>query len=112
MELIDNAYRTLVWGAVVFLSLLLCGFLIRAMIGPRFTDRVVAINVICAKAIILIVLLSFLYQDYSYLDIAIVYSMISFVAVVVLSKCFNVPPAEKDDNVKHETTNLTKEAAE
>lgn len=92
MDIIDNAYRMLIWGAVVFMALLLCGFLVRAVIGPRFTDRVVAINVICAKAIILIVLLSYLSSDSGLLDIAIVYSMISFVAVVVLSKCFNVPP--------------------
>ena len=88
----------LLWGSVAFLSLLLCGFLIRAIIGPRFTDRVVAINVICAKAIIIIGLFSYLLSDSGLLDIAIVYSMISFVAVVVLSKCFSVPPETKPDN--------------
>ena len=102
MEAIDNAYRLLVWGGVIFLSLLLCGFLVRAVIGPRFTDRVVAINVICAKAIILIVLLSYLDSDSGLLDIAIVYSMISFVAIVVLSKCFNVPPNDKTRETKKE----------
>ena len=102
MEFIDTAYRMLLWGAVLFLSLLLCGFLVRAIIGPRFTDRVVAINVICAKAIILIVLLSYLQSDSGLLDIAIVYSMISFVAVVVLSKCFNVPPDTKSCEKKGE----------
>ena len=104
MEVIDNAYQMLLWGAVVFLSLLLCGFLIRAARGPRFTDRVIAINVICAKAIVLITLLAYIQSDSGLLDIAIVYSMISFVAVVVLSKCFNVSPESKqtDDEVKKE----------
>ena len=103
MELIESAYRALVWFSVVFLSLLLCGFLIRAIIGPRFTDRVVAVNIMCAKAIIIIALLSYLLSDAALLDIAIVYSMISFVAIVVLSKCFNVPKETKLPEYEEET---------
>jgi len=91
MELIETAYRNLVWGGIIFSSLLLCGFLVRAIIGPRFTDRLVAINIMCAKAIIIIVFLSYLFSDSNLLDIAFLYSMISFVAIVVLSKCFSVP---------------------
>jgi len=88
METIDAAYRVLLWICTVFISLLLFACLILAIIGPRFTDRIVAINLICAKGIIMIAVFSYLQSDSSLLDIAVVYSMISFLVVVVLSKCY------------------------
>ena len=91
METIDAAYRTLLWISVIFVSLLLCSCLIRAILGPRFTDRVVAINIICTKTIIIIAILSYLLSDPGLLDIAIVYAMIAFLVVVVLSKCYIMP---------------------
>ena len=108
METIDSAYQVLLWVSAIFLSLLLCACLVRAILGPRFTDRVMAINLICSKTIIMIAVLSFLLADSSLLDIAIVYSMISFLMVVVLSKCYIMPhhanPADlhsvKEENIK------------
>jgi len=109
MEAIDAAYRTLLWASVIFLSLLLCACLILAIRGPRFTDRIVAINLVCAKGIITITILSFLFSDSSLLDIAVVYSMISFLMVVVLSKCytslhhinpFDLPVTPKKENTE------------
>ncbi|MDR0511817.1 MAG: hypothetical protein LBG93_01770 [Treponema sp.] len=88
METIDAAYRMLLWGSAVFLCLLMLGFLIQAVIGPRFTDRVISINLICTKGIIMIAVLSYLRNDFSLLDVAVVYSMISFLFVVILSKCY------------------------
>jgi len=88
METIDAAYRALLWVSAIILSLLLCASLVRAILGPRFTDRIVAINLICTKTIIMIAVLSYLRNDNSLLDIAIVYAMISFLVMVVLSKCY------------------------
>ncbi|MCL2381045.1 MAG: monovalent cation/H+ antiporter complex subunit F [Treponema sp.] len=107
METIDAAYNMLLWGSVIFLSLLLCACLILAILGPRSTDRIVAINLVCTKTIIIIAVLSYMRADSSLLDVAIVYSMISFLVVVVLSKCyvslhhtnpFNLPAAPRLDN--------------
>ena len=91
MEVIDNAYRIILWISVTFLSVSLCACLVRAILGPRFTDRVISINIICTKTIIIIALLSSLLRDSALLDIAIVYAMIAFLAVVVLSKCYIMP---------------------
>jgi len=88
METIEAAYQMLIWGCLIFMALLLCACLVRAILGPRFTDRIVGTNLVCAKAMIMITLLSYLYNDSSLLDIAVVYSMISFLLVVVLSKCY------------------------
>jgi multicomponent Na+:H+ antiporter subunit F len=91
MEAIDNAYSALLWASVAILSLFVCACFVRAVLGPRFTDRVVSINVICTKTVIMIAIFSYLFQESSLLDIAIVYAMLGFVAVVVLSKCYIMP---------------------
>ena len=91
MEAIDNAYSALLWVSVVFLSLFVCVCLVRAILGPRFTDRIVSINVICTQTIIIIAILSHLLREGSLLDVAVVYAMIGFLAVVVLSKCYIMP---------------------
>ena len=88
MDTIDAAYRALLLFSTIFLALLLFACIVQAIRGPRITDRIVAINLICAKAIIMIAVLSYLRSDAGLLDIAIVYSMISFLVVVVLSKCY------------------------
>ena len=102
METIDKAYHALLWGSLIFLSLLLFSCFIRAILGPRFTDRVVAINVICTKTIIIIAVLSSLLSNSSLLDIAIVYAMIAFLVVVVLSKCYIMPHHTKPANLASE----------
>ena len=91
MEAVENAYRLLLWFSTILLSLSVSVCLVRAIMGPRLTDRIVAINVICTKVVILIALLSCIFDKGSMLDIAIVYAMISFLAVVVLSKCYIMP---------------------
>ena len=103
METINSAYRMLLWISAVFLSLSICACIARGILGPRFTDRIISVNIICTKVIILIAVLSCLLRESSLLDIAVVYAMISFLAVVTLSKCYYISqrranPAAPDYN--------------
>ena len=93
MEAVENAYQILLWVCTIFLSLSVFACLIRAILGPRLTDRIVSINVICTKVVILIAIMSCLFNKGSMLDIALIYSMIGFLAVVALSKCY-LPPRQ------------------
>ena len=113
METIDAAYRGLLWASTIFLSLLIFVFIIQAIIGPRFTDRIVAINLVCTKGIIMIAVLSYTRSDTMLLDVALVYAMISFLVVVVLSKCYislhhndlyHLPLASKAGGAAREST--------
>ena len=79
------------WLSAAFLCVSVCACFLRAILGPNITDRIVAINVICTKVVIIISILACLLGENSLLDIAIVYAMISFLAVVVLSKCYILP---------------------
>jgi multicomponent Na+:H+ antiporter subunit F len=85
---IERAYRILLWTGMLTLSVTIFACLFRAILGPRFTDGVVSINLIGTKAVAMIAILTFLLDENYLADIAVVYAMISFLAVVVLSKCY------------------------
>jgi len=105
MEIIKQSYQILLWIATIFLSISVFACLIRAIMGPRLTDRIVAINVICTKVVILIAILSAIFDNGGLLDIAIVYAMISFLAVVALSKCYLISnPGHSMDSIAESVT--------
>ena len=72
-------------GAVV-LALLILATLVRAGLGPRFTDRIVAVNVISTLVIAELVLLSVWLREDFLVDVALVFALLSFLAVVVVSR--------------------------
>lgn len=60
--------------------------LIRAIKGPRYTDRILAGNMISTTTMAFICLLAiFLHEDFIF-DVAVIYAVLGFIAVVVLSK--------------------------
>ena len=79
--------------------LLLC--LIRAVIGPRIADRLVAVNMMGTLVMVSIAILAVV-KDQGYLvDICLIYAMISFLAVVVLSRIYTGVHREMKDHQKH-----------
>jgi multicomponent Na+:H+ antiporter subunit F len=60
--------------------------LARAFIGPTVFDRILAVNSVGTKTVLLISVLGFLTGRPDFLDIAIVYALINFVAVVAILK--------------------------
>ena len=102
MEIITTAYRVVLWISAAFFAFMICVCFVRTIIGPRFTDRIVSINVICTKAVILIAILSYLLGEKSLIDVAIVYAMINFLAMVVLYKCYPLSRRETHEEDEHE----------
>ncbi len=60
--------------------------LYRAIKGPRVCDRVLSVNVIGTKTVVLIALIGYIYERPHFLDIAIVYALINFVATMAFLK--------------------------
>lgn len=56
----------------------------RVVKGPSIADRVVAINVIATKITIAIVVISILTNQQSYIDVALVYALIGFIASIAI----------------------------
>ena len=74
--------------AMIFLSATILFCLLRAILGPRFTDRLLGINVINVKVIVLICIMAVFFDKSYLIDISLVYSAISFLSVIVLAKIF------------------------
>ena len=60
--------------------------LARAVMGPTVFDRILAVNSVGTKTVLLIAVLGFLTDRPEFLDIAIVYALINFIGVVAVLK--------------------------
>ena len=71
-------------GLTVFIVTLIFFSMIRVVKGPTIADRVVAINVIATKITIAIVVISILTNQQTYIDVALVYALIGFIASIAI----------------------------
>ncbi len=110
--MMEQAFGALLIGMMVALGILIVISIIRSVLGPGISDRIIAVNMIGTIVIMLIALLS-VYLDESYLvDVCLIYAMISFLAVVVLCKVYTGVYLQKkqmkadlqavEDNLKHQ----------
>lgn len=79
----------------IFLAILLLFCLIRAIKGPTIADRVVAVNMMGTIVMVVIAMLAVYMGEGYLLDICLIYAMISFLAVVVLTKIYSGVYLEK-----------------
>ncbi len=75
-------------AVVMILSILLFLCLVRAIIGPKIADRIVSVNMMGTITIVIIAVLTVLLDEGYLADICIIYAMISFLAVVVLTMIY------------------------
>lgn len=74
--------------SIGILAILLLICLIRAVIGPSIADRIVSVNMMGTIVMVIIAMLAILLKEGYLADICIIYAMISFIAVVALTKIF------------------------
>jgi multicomponent Na+:H+ antiporter subunit F len=60
--------------------------LVRALLGPTVYDRVMAVNVLGTKTVLLIAVLGFLTERPEFLDLALVYALINFIGTIAVLK--------------------------
>ena len=73
-------FASLLLGMLIFLSL------IRGIIGPSSLDRIIVINVIGTKTVSIMVLFAIVFSEHYFVDIALVYALISFIASISVAK--------------------------
>lgn len=71
---------------LIILAVLITAALIKAVLGPRFTDRIVAVNCISTMIIVFIIILSFYLKAEYLVDVAIIYALLGFTANLVLTR--------------------------
>lgn len=98
---LEQAYHILFLVFLVILAILFFACLIRAVIGPRMADRIVAVNMMGTMVIVAIAILAVMVQEGYLVDICLIYAMISFLSVVVLSKVYIGIYEEKRHKAEH-----------
>ena len=63
--------------------------LVRAFAGPTIYDRVLAVNMVGTKTVLLICVIDFLGGNGDFLDVALVYALINFIGVIAMLKFFH-----------------------
>ncbi len=87
MELIQK-FDWIFHIVIVILAIMLLLCLLRAIIGPTIADRLVAVNMMGTMVMVIISILALLMSEGYLVDICLIYAMISFLAVVVLTKVY------------------------
>ena len=83
-----GAYHIFFTVVLIFLAVMLVLCLIRAIIGPRVADRIVSVNMMGTMVMVMIGILALMLEEGYLVDICLIYAMISFLAVVCLTKVY------------------------
>ncbi len=67
-------------GAAIFLCFL------RMLKGPTAPDRAVALDTLSTVTVALLVLLGYIFKRYIYLDVSLVYAVLTFVGSVAIAR--------------------------
>ena len=85
---LETAYHVLFTGALIFLAVMVVLCLVRAIIGPRVADRIVAVNMMGTMVMVIIAILALMLEEGYLADICLIYAMLSFLAVIVLTRVY------------------------
>ncbi|MGB4440961.1 MAG: monovalent cation/H+ antiporter complex subunit F [Coriobacteriia bacterium] len=77
---------TFLWAIAIVLlvNAFLC--LLRGYLGPTVADRILAINVVGTKTMVVLCLLAFVFERSLFVDVAIVYGLLNFVVTVAAGR--------------------------
>lgn len=73
---------------IIFDIIILATFLslIRAVIGPTASDRMVAVDTMTTITTVLLVILSLIFKRRIYLDVALVYAVLAYITTLVVAR--------------------------
>jgi len=74
----------IIFLAIIGLAISLC--LLRMLKGPTAPDRAVAVDTMATITTALLVLLAFTFERYVYLDVALVYAVLTFIGSVTIAR--------------------------
>lgn len=75
--------------SAVFLCAIMGLSLYRAVVGPTVLDRLIGVNAIGSKTTAVLVLIGLIYERVDmFVDIALAYAMLNFIAVLAASRYF------------------------
>ena len=115
MELIQQVYAAVMSVAVVVLAVLIVISIVRSILGPGISDRIIAVNMIGTMVIMITAILSVMLNENYLADICLIYAMISFLGVVLFCKVYTGVYLQRKHmlaDLKAIEDNLDKQAAD
>jgi monovalent cation/proton antiporter MnhG/PhaG subunit len=88
MDLIEQCYNYLFWGALVVLAVGILAALVYIIRARLTVDRIIGINLVGTIVVMVIVVLTFLLGEDYLADIALIYVVLSFIAVMMLCRIY------------------------
>jgi len=84
----DKWFLTLLTVLMIILAICIFIALIKVIKGPTLTNRLVSVNMIGTMVNVMIIMLTIYLQEEWLVDVAMLYTAISFLSVIVLSKVY------------------------
>jgi len=69
---------------IIAAGVILC--VLRMILGPTVADRAVALDTVSTVTVALLVLLGFIFKRYIYLDVSLVYAVLTFIGAVAIAR--------------------------
>jgi multicomponent Na+:H+ antiporter subunit F len=81
--------ETVIFHSAIYLCVIMLMSLYRAAFGPTVLDRLVGVNAIGGKTVALLILIGLIYGRVDmFVDIALAYALLNFIAVLAASRYF------------------------
>lgn len=74
------------WAVAIVLLANAFGCLLRGYLGPTVADRMLAVNVIGTKTLVVLCLLAFIFDRTLFVDVALVYGLLNFVVTIAAGR--------------------------
>ena len=84
----EMIYDGFVVVMLIVLALVVFGYFIRTILGPHFSDRILAVNSISTVVMLFICFIAVMQGENYIIDIAIIYATIGFISVIILCKAY------------------------
>jgi multicomponent Na+:H+ antiporter subunit F len=84
----ETIYNGFLIAMMVVMAVVIFGYFIRTILGPHFSDRILAVNSISTIVMLFIGALAVMQGENYIVDIALIYAVLGFVSVVILCKAY------------------------
>ena len=84
----EMIYNGFVVVMLIVLALVVFGYFIRTILGPHFSDRLLAVNSVSTVVMLFICFIAVMQGENYIIDIALIYAVLGFVSVIILCKAY------------------------
>lgn len=84
----EMIYNGFVVVMLIVLTLVVFGYFIRTILGPHFSDRLLAVNSVSTVVMLFICFIAVMQGENYIIDIALIYAVLGFVSVIILCKAY------------------------